>query len=283
LIRDAAQRGFFTIEDTEITATIGEFSVSSASSVVKSHFEEQGLSMRNTFFLFSLILTTAVVAQQAPNPRQQAGAAISIYAPEQHDLYDGRFVLSANRVYMVGTVNDPPGWDHMDNAAATLRPAAGTVEVAVDEVRNTGNFEAKLKIPEGDLVLAVDKWNEFNPCQNGGIVAYLHEHGTDSGCGDNNWPKTFVFLAGWGFGHATLNSKPLYQDYEMHFMVTQGIRDRKTLKVDYPMAGKKGAAGEVNPATQQIDFYIRSPQQNPKNRPNREVFMHFFGMEITWK
>jgi hypothetical protein len=30
-------------------------------------------------------------------------------------------------------------------------------------------------------------------------------------------------------------------------------------------------------------FYIRSPQQNPKNKPNREVFMHFFGMEVTWK
>ena len=41
--------------------------------------------------------------------------------------------------------------------------------------------------------------------------------------------------------------------------------------------------GEVNPATQQIDFYIRSPQQNPKNKPTREVFMHFFGMEVTWK
>ena len=46
---------------------------------------------------------------------------------------------------------------------------------------------------------------------------------------------------------------------------------------------KKGAAGEVNPATQQIDFYIRSPQQNPKNKPNRDVFLHFFGMEVTWK
>ena len=33
----------------------------------------------------------------------------------------------------------------------------------------------------------------------------------------------------------------------------------------------------------ELDFYIRSPQQNPKNKPNREVFMHFFGMEITWK
>jgi hypothetical protein len=239
--------------------------------------------MRKSVVLLGLMLTTAVIAQQPPNPRQQPGATITIFAPEHHDLYDGRFVLSANRIYMVGTLNDPPGWDHMDNGAATVRPANGTVELDVDEKQNTGTFEAKLKIPEGDLVLAVDKWSEFNPCQNGGIVAYLHEHGTDSGCGDNNWPKTFVFLAGWGFGHATLNGKPLYQDYEMHFMVTQGIRDRKTLRVNYPMANKKLAAGEVNPATQQIDFYIRSPQQNPKNRPNREVFMHFFGMEVTWK
>jgi len=80
-----------------------------------------------------------------------------------------------------------------------------------------------------------------------------------------------------------LNGKPLYQDYEMHFMVTQGMRDRQTLKVNYPMAGKKQPGGEVNPTTQQIDFYIRSPQQNTNNRPNREVFMHFFGMEVTWK
>ena len=43
----------------------------------------------------------------------------------------------------------------------------------------------------------------------------------------------------------------------MHFMVTQGMRDRKTLKVNYPLAGKKLPAGEV--------------------------FMHFFGMEIAWK
>ena len=60
-------------------------------------------------------------------------------------------------------------------------------------------------------------------------------------------------------------------------------RQQKTLRVNYPMANKKQPAGEVNPATQQIDFYIRSPQQNPKNKPNREVFMHFFGMEVTWK
>ena len=222
-------------------------------------------------------------AQQPANPRQQPGAAVTVFAPEQHDLYDGRFILSAGRVYMVGGLNDAPGWNHMDNGATQLRPAAGTVAIDVDEIRNTGTFTASLQIPEGDLTLAIDRWNEFSPCQNGGIVAYLHEHGTDSGCGDANWPKGFVYLAGWGFGHATLNGKPLYQDYEMHFMVTQGMRDRQTLKVNYPMAGKTKPAGEVNPATQQIDLYIRSPQTNPKNTPNREVFAHFFAMEVTWK
>jgi hypothetical protein len=239
--------------------------------------------MRIGVVVFALIITIVAAAQQPANPRQQPGAAITMFAPEQHDLYDGQYVLSANRIYMVGTLNDPPGWDHMDNDARTVKPVSGTAEINVNDLSNTGTFEAKLRVPEGDLVLAIDKFNEFAPCQNGGVVGFLHEHGTESGCGDNNWPKTFVYLAGWGFGHATLNGKPLYQDYEMHFMVTQGIRDRKTLKVNYPMAGKKGPAGDVNPATLQIDFYIRSPQQNPKNKPNRQVFMHFFGMEVTWK
>lgn len=59
--------------------------------------------------------------------------------------------------------------------------------------------------------------------------------------------------------------------------------DRKTLRVNYPLADKELPGGESNPATQQIDSYIRSPQQNPKNRPALQAFMHFFGMEITWK
>ena len=239
--------------------------------------------MRNAILVLALVLSSAVAARQQPNPRQQPGAMVTLFAPEQHDLYDGRFVISANRIYMVGGLNDAPGWDHLDNDAKNVRPVSGTAEIDVNEIQNTGKFEARLKIAEGDLVLAMDRWNEFNPCQNGGIVAYLHEHGTDSGCGDNNWPKTFVFLAGWGFGRATLNGKPLYQDYEVHFMVTQGIRDRNTRRVNYPMANKKLAAGEVNPAVQQIDFYIRSPKEDKRNRPAREVFMHFFGMEVTWR
>ena len=230
-----------------------------------------------------LIVAAPIGAQQQPDPRQQTAGSVQIFAPEQHDLYDGHFILSANRIHMVGFLNEPLGWDHIDNEATNVHPVEGTAEIDVNEMQNTGSFEARLTIPEGELVLVVDEWNEFNDCQDGGIAAYLHEHGTDSGCGDDNWPKTFVFLAGWGFGHATLNGEPLYENYEMHFMVTQGLRDRETLQVNYPMEGKRLPGGETNPAAQQIDFYIRSPEQNVNNRPGRVVFAHFFGMEVTWK
>ncbi len=70
--------------------------------------------MRNpTLFLLLLLIGVAVTpivavidtlsgvdAQQAPaaNPRQQPGATVTMYEPDQHDLYDGHFVLSAGRV-----------------------------------------------------------------------------------------------------------------------------------------------------------------------------------------
>jgi hypothetical protein len=226
-------------------------------------------------------IAEAPLAQQV-TPRRQPGAEITLYAPEQHDLYDGRFVLSAGRIYMVGRLNDQPGWNHMGNDAATAHPVEGVVDVDVDERKNTGRFTARLKIPEGNLVLEIDRFNQFNPCQDGGVAAYIFEHG-DSGCGDTNWPKTFIYVAGWGYGHATLNGKPLYRDYEMHFMLTQGIRDRQTLKVNYPLLNKKSQAGEVNPAAQQLDFFIRSPEGDQQNNPPRKVFDHFFAMEVTWK
>ena len=215
-------------------------------------------------------------------PRQQPGAEITLYEPEKHDLYDGRFILSAARVYQVGRLNEPPGWNHMGNDAANVHPVEGTVVIEVNEKENAGDFVAKLEVPEGDLVLEFDRFHEFSPCQDGGLAAYIYEHG-DSGCGDTNWPKTFIYLAGWGFGKATLNGNVLYDDYQMHFMVTQGMRDRETLKVNYPLLSKKSQAGAVNPAAMQLDFYIRSPESDDRNNPTRKVFDHFFAMEVTWK
>ncbi len=226
--------------------------------------------------------TSAGAAAQEATPRKQPGAEITLYAPEQHDLYDGHFVLSATRVYQVGGLRDATGWDHMGNDGTNVRPVEGTVEIDVNEIENTGRFVARLNMPEGDLVLEIDRFHEFNPCQDGGVAAYIYEHG-DSGCGDTNWPKTFIYVAGWGYGHASLNGQLLYEDYQMHFMVTQGMRDRESLTVDYPLLNKKSPAGAVNPAVQQLDFYIRSPEVDSRNNPTRTVFDHFFAMEVTWK
>ena len=221
-------------------------------------------------------------AQEASLRRQPGADQMTLYTPEQHDLYDGRFIISAGRIYQVGSLNDPPGWNHIGNDGSNASLVDGTIEIDVDEKANTGTFVAKLQLPEGEMVIELERLHEFNPCQDGGIAAFIYEHG-DSGCGDTNWPKTLIYLAGWGWGSATLDGEPLYDEYQIHFMVTQGMRDRETLKVDYPMAGKRTQAGAVNPATQQLDFFIRSPEGDDRNNPSRKVFDHFFAMEVTWK
>jgi len=215
-------------------------------------------------------------------PRSQPDTAMGIYTPEQHDLYSGRFVLSGGRVHQVGQLDDPTGWNHLDNEGERVSPLEGTVTVDVNEIDNTGTFRAELTVPQGDLIVEMDRFHEFSPCQDGGIAAFIFEHG-DSGCGDSNWPKSLLYVAGWGYGHATLNGESLYEDYQIHFMVTQGMRDRETLKVNYPLLNKKSPAGAVDPAAQQLDFFIRSPETSEENNPNREVFDHFFAMEVTWK
>lgn len=239
-------------------------------------------SLTAAIVLVPTLLVSPAFAEDPADARRQPETSVGLYAPEQHDLYDGRFFLTADRVYQVGTLEDPPGWDHMGNDATNVHAVHGGVEIDVDEVANKGTFRAHLQLPEGELVLEIDRFHEFSPCQDGGVAAYLYEHG-DSGCGDANWPKTFIYVAGWGYGHATLNGEPLYRDYEMHFMVTQGIRRRDNLKVDYPLLNKQSSAGAVNPAAQQLDFYIRSPETDERNNPPRKVFDHFFAMQVTWR
>ncbi len=205
---------------------------------------------------------------------------MEIYSPRQHELYDGEFKLTGRNIYHAGTLNDSSPWDHMDDAAENLRPVSGEIRIDVNEIENSGTFWAELQLSEGLYRVELDRFNEFSPCQDGGIAAYLYEHG-GADCGDANWPKSLLYVAGWGYGTATLNGETLYEDYEIHFMVTQGMRDRDSLKVK--LSPDDGDAGSVNPAAQQLDFYIRSPERNAANHPGREVFDHFFAMEVSWR
>ncbi|PCI79770.1 MAG: hypothetical protein COB20_04075 [SAR86 cluster bacterium] len=212
--------------------------------------------------------------------RTQPDTQMELYAPSQHELFDGAFNIVGRSLYQVGSLNDSSPWDHMGNDASNVRAVAGEVVIDVNEIENSGTFYAQLILPEGTYRIELDRFNEFSPCQDGGIAAYLFEHG-NAGCGDSNWPKSLLYVAGWGYGKAMLDGETLYEDYEIHFMVTQGMRDRESLSVQ--LSPTRGEAGSINPATQQVDFYIRSPERNDSNHPNREVFDHFFAMEVTWK
>jgi hypothetical protein len=167
----------------------------------------------------------------------------------------------------------------MGDDGSSVQAVGGTIELDVDERANTGTFRAELDLPEGHYVVELDRFEEFSPCQDGGIAAFLYEHG-NAGCGDANWPKSLLYLAGWGWGSATLDGATLYDEHQIHFMITQGMRDRETLVV---RTGTGTDAGAVNPAQMQLDFYIRSPESNERNHPTREVFDHFFAMEVTWR
>ena len=133
---------------------------------------------------------TASELAEPAGPRSQPDTKMGIYIPEQHELYSGRFILSAAKIYQVGRLSDPPGWDHIDDEAQRVYPVDGTVDIDVNETEDTGTFIAILKVPEGELVLQMDRFHEFSPCQNGGVSAYIFEHG-DSGCGDSNWPNLY--------------------------------------------------------------------------------------------
>jgi len=237
----------------------------------------------------SALIVSSCQIQQQPSASEgtpttstgQPGTEMGIYATGQHPLYDGRFVLTGSRVYHVGTLADASPWDHMGDDGTNVRAVGGTIEVDVNELTNTGTFRAELDLPEGRYVVDLERFEEFSPCHDGGIAAWLFEHG-DSGCGDMNWPKSILYVAGWGWGSATLDGAPLHEEYQIHFMVTQGMRDRETLRVRPEMTGPTGA-GAVNPAQVQLDFYIRSPEANEANHPTREVFDHFFAMDVTWR
>jgi hypothetical protein len=249
---------------------------------------------RHRFALFGILVAlvgvVAIGAQDAKKtPTNQPGTDLTIYSPKNHDLYDGHFVLSAGKAYMIGDLKGPKkGFDHIDNDGKNAVAVKGTFEIDVDEIKNTGTCVGKFELPGGDkLEVAFDEFKPSNPCQDGGIAAFIFEHG-DSGCGDSNWPKTLTYVAGWGTGHATLNGKTLWENNQIHFMVTQGMRDRKTLKTSYPWPveqKKKFQAGEVNPAAVQLDFWIRSPEidNESKNSPPNKNFLHMFAMEVTWK
>jgi hypothetical protein len=204
-----------------------------------------------------------------------------MFKTTEHPFYSGEFRLKGERTTLVGSMKDTSPWDHLDYAGKHLIPVTGTIDIAVNERTNTGRVEANYVEGADRYRVVFDRFEAKQPFQDGGIATRVYEHG-DSGNGDPLYPKTWLYLAGWGTATLFKNEQILYQDYSAHFMVMERSRDPKTREVQYPVK-RSLPGGETDPAGMEIDLWVRSKDQNTQNFPPYETFVHVYWDEVTWK
>jgi hypothetical protein len=216
---------------------------------------------------------------QFGTPKDQEGTRI--FQATEHPYYTGEFHLSGAQTMLMGKVEEMSPWDHLDYGGKHLLMVPGAIYIDVNEQLNTGVVRAEFRDGDDRYRIVFDRFMAKAPFQNGGIATRLYEHG-DSGNGDPSFPKTWLYLAGWGTATLWKNDALLYKDYDAHFMVMERSRDRKTHEVRYPVK-RTLPGGETDPGSMEIDLWVRSKEQNVKNTPPFETFVHLSWEEVTWK
>ena len=217
--------------------------------------------------------------RQFGTPKGSEGTRI--FQASEHPYYSGEYHISGGRTTLVGSIQDKSPWDHLDYAGKRLVQVQGSVDIQVNEVTNSGQVKAEFAEGADRYRLLFDRFSAKAAFQSGGIATRLYEHG-DSGNGDPLYPKTWLYLAGWGTATMWKNDQVLYKDYDAHFMVMERSRDSRTHEVHYPVK-RILPGGETDPAAMEIDLWVRSKEQNPKNFPPFETFVHLFWDEVTWR
>lgn len=216
---------------------------------------------------------------QFGTPKDNEGTRI--FKATEHPYYSGQFRISGQKATLVGSMQDNSPWDHLDYAGKHLNPVQGTIAIDVNEITNTGQLIAEFTEGSDRYKIVFDRFAASKSYQDGGIATRVYEHG-DSGNGDTLYPKTWLYLAGWGKADVTKNGQLLYKDYSAHFMVMERSRDPKTQAVHY-FSKKTLPGGETDPAGMEIDLWVRSPEANTKNFPPFETFIHLYWDEVTWR
>jgi len=204
-----------------------------------------------------------------------------IFKATEHPYYSGQFRIRGQKATLVGSMQDQSPWDHLDYAGKHLKPVQGTIDIDVNEITNAGQIIAEFTEGSDRYRIVFDRFAASRPYQDGGIATRVYEHG-DSGNGDPLYPKTWLYLSGWGKADVYKNGQILYKDYDAHFMVMERSRDPNTHEVRYPVK-RTLPGGETDPAGMEIDLWVRSKETNNKNFPPFETFVHLYWEEVTWR
>lgn len=204
-----------------------------------------------------------------------------IFLATEHPNYSGHFRIRGQEATQVGRMQDRAPWDHLDYAGKQLTRVPGTVDIDVNERANTGLVMAEFVEGADRYRIVFDRFEGVAPYQDGGIATRVYEHG-DSGNGDPLYPKTWLYLSGWGKADVFKHGQLLYKDYAAHFMVMERSRDPKAHEVRYPIK-RTQPGGETDPASMEIDLWVRSQEQDTKNFPPFQTFVHLYWEEVTWR
>ena len=229
--------------------------------------------------ILTLIFVGGATAGQFGTPKGEEGTRI--FNATEHPTYSGHFRLTGQKGTLIGSMRDKAPWDHMDYAGKHLTSILGNIEIEVDERANTGQIQAQFTEGADHYRISFDRFAAGAPYQDGGITTRVYEHG-DSGNGDPLYPKTWLYLGGWGKADVFKNGQVLFKDYTAHFMVMERSRDPNTHEVRYPIT-RSLPGGETDPAGMEIDLWVRSSETNTQNFPTFETFIHLYWEEVTWK
>ena len=231
--------------------------------------------------LITAVFWLSAMAEEGQFGTPKGAEGSRIFKATEHPYYSGEFRIKGERATLIGSMRDTSPWNHLDYAGKRLNSVKGTIEIDVNEVTNTGRVVAEFVEDTDRYRIVFDRFAAKASFQDGGIATRIYEHG-DSGNGDPLYPKTWLYLAGWGTATLWKNDQVLYQDHDAHFMVMERSRDRKTHEVHYPVK-RVLPGGETDPAGMEIDLWVRSKEQNTKNFPPFETFVHLFWDDVTWR
>lgn len=231
--------------------------------------------------ILSVLLTSSIHAEETLFGTPKGTEGTRIFKATEHPFYSGAFRLKGNGTTLVGSMRDQAPWDHLDYTGTHLTSLEGMIDIEVNERTNSGRVVAEFVEGPDRYRIIFDRFTAKAPFQDGGIATRIYEHG-DSGNGDPLYPKTWLYLAGWGTATMWKNDQVIYKDYDAHFMVMERSRDPKTHEVHYPVK-RTQPGGETDLAGMEIDLWVRSKEQNPSNFPPFETFVHLCWNEVTWR
>jgi hypothetical protein len=148
------------------------------------------------------LATPAAVLSLALAEEEQFGTpkgteGTRIFNATEHPFYSGKFRLKGGAPLLIGSMSDQSPWDHLDYAGKRLSPVQGTIEIDVNELTNSGRVMAQFVEGTDHYRVVFDRFTAKQPFHNDGIATRVYEHG-DSNNGDPLYPKTWLYLAGWG-------------------------------------------------------------------------------------